>query len=71
LLGLLLFHSMFIVSPGIGRYLGNDEGVGEYTRSFMVYGVIGLSLGLHIWKTLKAAAAQKRLDDEERDASLT
>jgi len=71
LLGLLLFHSMFIVSPGIGRYITNDEGVGEYTRSFMVYGVIGLSLGLHIWKTRKAAANQERLDDKERDASLS
>ena len=62
LIGLLLFHSMFIVSPGIGRYIANDEGVGEYTRSFMVYGVIGLSLGLHIWKTRKAAASLEKLD---------
>ena len=55
LLGLLLFHAMFIVSPSIGRYFSGDEGVGEYTRSFMVYGVIALALGLYIWKEKNAA----------------
>ena len=63
ILGLLLFHSMFVVSPGIGRFFFGDEGVAEYTRTFMVYGVIGLSLGLHVWKTAKAARDKDRLDD--------
>ena len=62
LLGLVLFHSMFVVSPGIGRLLSDNEQVGEYTRSFMVYGVIGLSLGLYVWKTLKAARDKESLD---------
>jgi len=62
LIGLLLFHSMFVVSPGIGRLISNNEQVGEYTRSFMVYGVIGLSLGLYVWKTLKAARDKESLD---------
>jgi len=54
MIGLLLFHSMFVVSPGIGRMISDNEGVGEYTRSFMVYAVIGLSLGLYVWKARKA-----------------
>jgi len=54
LLGLVLFNAMFIVSPDIGRLFSGDEGVGEYTRSFMVYGVISLALWLYAWKTLKA-----------------
>ena len=62
LVGLLLFHSMFVVSPGIGRLISANEQVGEYTRSFMVYGVIGLSLGLYVWKTLKAARDKEKLD---------
>ena len=62
LLGLLLFHAMFIVSPSIGRYFSGDEGVGEYTRSFMVYGVIALALGLYIWKDRKAAMNKESLE---------
>jgi len=64
ILGLLLFHAMFVVSSGVGRWLfGGNEAVAEYTRSFMVYSVIGLSLGLHVWKTRKAAQEKLRLDD--------
>jgi len=62
LIGLLLFHAMFIVSPSIGRYFSGDEGVGEYTRSFMVYGVIALALGLYIWKDRKAARDKESLE---------
>ena len=61
MLGLVLFHAMFIVSPAIGRFLSNNELVGEYVRSFMVYAVIGLSLGLHVWKNLKASQEQNKL----------
>jgi len=63
MLGLLLFHAMFVVSPGIGRLIFGDELVAEAVRSFMVYGVIGLALGLHVWKTHKAAKNKDRLDD--------
>lgn len=52
LLGALLFHTLFIVSPLAGRNLLGDAQLGEYFRSFVAYGVIGLSLGLHAWKKL-------------------
>jgi simple sugar transport system permease protein len=55
LIGLVLFHSMYIVSPYIGRLISGNEGVGEFMRLFMQYGVIVLALGLHIWKGRKAA----------------
>ena len=65
IVGLLLFHSMFIVSPGIGRLLPiaseNAENVAEYIRTFMMYTVIGVSLGLHVWKINKAAKDKNRL----------
>ena len=67
--GLLLFHSMFIVSPGIGRLLPiaseNAENVAEYIRTFMMYTVIGVSLGLHVWKINKAAKNKTKLDPRE------
>lgn len=51
ILGTLLFNSMFIMSPEIGLSLFGNALLGEYFRTFMVYGVIGLALGLHVWRT--------------------
>ena len=69
ILGLLLFHTMFIVSPGVGRLLPipseNAENVAEYIRTFMMYAVIGVSLGLHVWKINKAARDKTKLDPKE------
>ena len=53
LVGVLLFNAMFIVSPEISRLITGGEGLDEYTRSFMVYGIIGLALGLNIRKDMK------------------
>ena len=61
MLGLVLFHAMFIVSPAVGLFIFNDGNAGEYMRTFMVYGVIGVSLGLYVWKANKAARDKERL----------
>ncbi|TXT46597.1 MAG: simple sugar transport system permease protein [Spirochaetes bacterium] len=50
LIGTVLFHTMFIVSPLAGRVLFGDAQLGEFFRSFVAYGIIGLSLALHSWK---------------------
>jgi len=55
IMGTLLFHSMFILSPEIGRAVFGQAILGEYFRTFMVYGVIGLALGLYVWRTNKRA----------------
>lgn len=55
IIGVVLFNAMFIMSPEIGKILFGDPGAGEYFRTFMVYGVIGLALGLYVWKAIKAA----------------
>ena len=52
--GTLLFQSMFILSSGIGRFMFGQADTAEYFRTFMVYGVIGLALGLYVWKSNKA-----------------
>jgi simple sugar transport system permease protein len=61
LAGAALFNAMTIISPELGIKLFGDPGSGEYFRSFMVYGVIGLALGLYVWKTLKASRSQNAL----------
>ena len=63
MVGLVLFHAMFIVSPAVGMFLFNDGNAGEYMRTFMVYGVIGVSLGLYVWKANKAAKDKEKLDN--------
>jgi simple sugar transport system permease protein len=45
----------------IGLFIFNDGNAGEYMRTFMVYGVIGVSLGLYVWKANKAAKDKERL----------
>lgn len=63
LMGTILFQSMFILSPEIGQAVFGQAILGEYFRTFMVYGVIGLALGLYVWKSNKQG--KLRLDDPE------
>lgn len=50
IIGTILFHTLFIVSPLAGKNLLGSAQIGEYFRVFVAYGVIGVSLGLHAWK---------------------
>ncbi len=43
-IGLILFHTMFIMSPTAGKTLLQDAALGEYFRVFISYGVITVSL---------------------------
>ncbi len=43
-LGVILFHTMFIVAPKAGAQITGDSMIGEYFRVFVSYGVITLSL---------------------------
>jgi len=54
ILGIILFHAVFIVSPTAGKQLFGDAQLGEFFRAFVVYGVIGVSLALHAWKNRKS-----------------
>ncbi len=45
--GTLLFHALFVVSPNAGKNLFGDPQIGEFFRSFVAYGVIALSLAMH------------------------
>jgi simple sugar transport system permease protein len=48
ILGIFLFHSVFIVSPQAGQNLFGNAALGEYFRSFVVYGTIALALIINI-----------------------
>ena len=37
----------------VGQALFGSSILGEYFRTFMVYGVIGLALGIYVWKANK------------------
>ncbi len=50
ILGVILFHTLFIVSPTAGKNLFNNAQIGEYFRVFVSYGVICVSLVLYAWK---------------------
>jgi len=62
IIGVLLFNSMTIISPELGHALFGSPEAGEFFRSFMVYGVIGLALGIYVWKQHKAAKEQLTVD---------
>lgn len=48
ILGIFLFHSLFIVSPQAGQNFFGNAALGEYFRSFVAYGTIALALKLNI-----------------------
>jgi len=50
IVGTVLFHALFIVSPLAGKNLMGSAQVGEYFRVFIAYGIIGVALALHAWK---------------------
>lgn len=52
ILGVILFHTLFYVSPKAGNNLFGSAQIGEYFRAFVAYGIIGVSLGLHAWKKI-------------------
>ncbi len=54
LLGCLLFHLLFIVSPPAAKNVFGDAGIGEYFRVFISYGVIAVALVLHAWQGNKS-----------------
>lgn len=60
LLGIVLFHTLFILSPIAGQQLMGNAQVGEYFRVFVAYGVIALALAMHAWQG-KSGAKRKSI----------
>ena len=51
IIGVLLFHTLFVVAPLAATKLVGDSAISEYIRMFFSYGVIAVSLAMHAWKT--------------------
>lgn len=47
LIGIVLFHTLFVVSPQAGQNLFGNPALGEYFRSFVAYGTIAVALVLN------------------------
>lgn len=47
LIGVLLFHCLFVVSPQAGQNVFGNPALGEYFRSFIAYGTIAFALMMH------------------------
>lgn len=50
ILGVFLFHTLFVVAPLSASTMFGSALIGEYFRVFICYGVIALSLAMHAWK---------------------
>ena len=59
-LGVILFHTMFIVAPKAGAAITGDSMIGEYFRVFISYGVITLALIMYETKKRKAKSLAGR-----------
>ena len=50
IVGVILFHTLFVVSPLAGQRLFGVPQIGEYFRVFVAYGIIAVALALHAWQ---------------------
>ena len=70
-LGVILFHTMFIVAPSAGAHITGDSMIGEYFRVFVSYGVITLALVMYETKKRKMKSSvgeQLQREQEEGDS---
>lgn len=73
-LGVILFHTMFIVAPKAGAQITGDSMIGEYFRVFVSYFVITVALVMYESKKRKAKSktgqelAQAQLEEEKEAA---
>ena len=51
IIGVILFHTLFVVAPLAATQLVGDSAISEYNRMFFSYGVIAVSLAMHAWKS--------------------
>lgn len=71
-LGVILFHTMFIVAPKAGSLITGDSMIGEYFRVFVSYAVITIALVMYETKKRKAKslvgqqlAAEQKMEENK------
>jgi simple sugar transport system permease protein len=71
-LGVVLFHTMFIVAPRAGAYITGDSMIGEYFRVFVSYAVITVALIMYETNKRKNKSkfgAQLALEQDQEEAN--
>lgn len=53
LIGTALFHTLFILMPPAMTTITGNSMIGEYSRTFISYGIVTLALVLHAWRKFK------------------
>jgi len=53
ILGVILFHALFVVAPSAGNRLFGQPQIGEFFREFIAYAVIAFALAMHGWRSRK------------------
>ena len=66
-LGVILFHTMFIVAPNAGTKITGDSMIGEYFRVFVSYGVITVALIMYETKKRRTKSSMGRQLKAEQD----
>ena len=66
-LGVILFHTMFIVAPRAGAAITGDSMIGEYFRVFCSYGVI--TIALVMYETKKRRSKSRTAQELARAAA--
>lgn len=64
IIGVFLFHTLFVVAPLAATNLVGDSAISEYIRMFISYGIIAVSLAMHAWKSV----SKKGNNDKSADA---
>lgn len=60
LVGIVLFHLIFVISPRAGKELVGSAQIGEFFRVFVSYGIIAMALVLHQWRREKEREAERK-----------
>lgn len=72
IIGVVLFHTLFVVAPLAATQIIGDSAISEYIRMFICYGVIAVSLAMHAWKKKDKKVVKKIVgDDENKDVIKT
>lgn len=68
-LGVVLFHTMFIVAPTVGTKITGDSMIGEYFRVFVSYGVITVALIMYETRKrkMKSRAGQELAEAQKEE----
>ena len=61
LVGVILFHSLFILAPIAGRELMGSALIGEYFRVFVANAVIAFALIMHAWKRVQSRKVSRAI----------